>query len=182
MTNKEEITQLLIGKISRSLEYSIDHEPRFFLKACLTCFKLHEEQFTSEILRDVITQAGEECKVMIDDLVNNTCGILQDQSLVLTPPDLLRIHCPVCDEDTYLIVDFEVYCNIRGIALDLYDYEPIAYGINYEGERSPEYECFRCGASFTDMEANKLKKKYMGKEDRFVETDIDIFEEEMRND
>ena len=182
MKKRERIIGLLKDKIAKSLQDCREHDPSHFLRSCHVYFKFLEEPFNKKILQNAIVEAAEEYKAMIDELVHNVNDTLMNENNELVSPQLMRIHCPACDEDANLIGNHEVYCYVRGISLYSYDYEPITYDVNSEDERKPEYECSKCDATFSYLDAHKLKEQYRSKYAKLVETDIDLFKNIKKED
>ena len=180
MTKKEEIIKLLKAKIGRLLqcENNLESKPEDFLNSCCIYFRYCDERIAESTVQEVLFQAGEECKTLIDNLINNSSETFKSLNYKPDIPELIKIQCPECHEFSKITGEYEVGSVIIGIALSSERCEPIDQDI-YDDDsdvRSPEYYCSYCGAMFNEAEILKMVDEYEMRYEKKVESDIDIFD------
>ena len=179
--NKEEIKEMLMVKMGQFLQNppSLEDGSENLLDSCSIYCRFYDERITESTVQEVIFQAGQECKTLIDDLVKNSIETFKSLSYRPEIPDLMKIQCPKCGKLSRVMGQYEVGCVLDGIALDLWDYVPVDQDVyDYNSDvRVPEYYCSNCGTMFYESEVSKMVDEYEMKYNRRVETDIDIFED-----
>jgi DNA-directed RNA polymerase subunit RPC12/RpoP len=133
---------------------------------------------TKDALHDVLIQTGEECKTLIDNLVQESIDTIKKSNHKPNPPKLARIECPHCGKHSHLIVRYEVGSVLHGIVFYSGGFEPVDQGPSddYFDDREAEYYCSNCEEDFSHTEATDLISEYNMKYDKKIETDIDMFE------
>ncbi len=181
LINKEKIKEMVKAKMGRLLQ-SPDDDLKINSKDLLDSSSIYcrynDERITESTLQEVIFQAGQECKIYIDDLVSNAIETIKSSNYEPDPPNLMKIQCPVCEEHSRVMGQYEVGSVLFGISFGSGGYEPVDQDIydHYSDVRSVEYYCSNCEAEFDDLEVLNMVDEYQMKYNRGVETDIDIFE------